>query len=215
MIEINIGFIGSGSVAQALAAGFTEKGYEVKIGSRDATKLADWLASVGQNASAGTFAEAAEFGEVVFLSVNYANIRSALELAGKERLKGKIVVDLSNPMDFSKGIPPAFTVSYGNSLGEQVQATLPDSHVVKAFNSMGANVMTSPNFGGETATHFIAGNDNGAKATVKRLAEEFGWEVLDAGDIGQSFFLEALASLWVNYSIKSGQREQAFKLLSR
>jgi len=212
---MKIGFIGSGAVAKVLAAGFAEKGYEVKIGSRDTSKLADWLASLAQNVSAGTFAEAAEFGDVVFLSVNFANTRSALELAGKERLNGKIVVDLSNPMDFSKGIPPAFAVSYGNSLGEQVQAALPDSHVVKAFNSMGANVMTSPIFGGETATHFIAGNDEGAKSSVKQLAEEFGWEVLDAGDIGQSFFLEALASLWVNYSIKSGQREQAFKLLSR
>ena len=212
---MKIGIIGSGQVAQVLGSGFAANGHEVMLGTRDVLKLADWLASAGENANAGSFADVADFGEVIIISVNTVNVASAIELSGRERFAGKIVIDVTNPMDFSQGIPPRFTASYGNSLGEQMQAALPDSHVVKAFNSMGASVMTTPIFNGEAATHFIAGNDDGAKATVKKLIEEFGWEVLDAGDIGQAFFLEALASLWVNYSIKSGHREQAFRLLTR
>jgi len=212
---MKIGFIGSGAVAQTLAAGFLKKGHRVMLGTRDTSKLSGWLAGAGENASTGSFADAATFGDVVFLSVNQNSITSAIDLAGKDNLVGKAVVDLTNPIDFSKGVPPGFTVTFGNSLGEALQRSLPESKVVKAFNSMGANIMTDPMFDGVAGTHFIAGNDEPAKAVVRKLAEEFGWEVLDAGDISQAFFLEALASLWVNYSIKSGQREQAFKLLTR
>lgn len=212
---MKIGILGAGAVAQTLAAGFLKNGHEVMLGTRDSSKIADWLSGAGRGASTGSFAEAAQFGDIVFLSVNQNVIDSAIELAGSENLIGKTVVDLTNPMDFSQGIPPRFTVAYGDSLGEKVQRALPGSNVVKAFNSMGANIMTDPLFDGVPGTHFIAGNNAAAKAEVKQIAEEFGWEVVDAGEIGQAFFLEALASLWVNYSIKSGQREQAFKLLSR
>lgn len=212
---MKIGIIGSGQVAQVLGSGFAGNGHEVMLGTRDVQKLTEWLSSAGENVRVGNFAEVADFAEIVVMSVNAANVANAIELAGRERLAGKIIIDVTNPMDFSQGIPPRFTVNYGNSLGEQIQAALPDSHVVKAFNSMGASVMTRPDFNGEAATHFIAGNSDDAKAVVKELIEEFGWEVLDAGDIGQAFFLEALASLWVNYSIKAGHREQAFRLLTR
>lgn len=212
---MKIGFIGSGQVAQALGSAFAANGHQVMLGSRNVEKLADWKASAGNNAAAGPFEEAAKFADVAVLSVNYNNINSALELAGPADLAGKVLIDVTNPMDFSKGVPPAFTASYGDSLGERVQAAVPDAFVVKAFNTMGANVMTEPNFGGIAATHFIAGNDERAKAQVAELAGEFGWEVVDAGDIGQSFYLEALASLWVNSAIRTGHREQAFKLLTR
>jgi len=213
--DMKIGIIGSGMVAQVLASGFAANGHSVRLGTRDTPKLNEWLASAGDSVSAGSFAEAADFGEIIIMSVNAVNIASAIEIAGRERFAQKIVIDLTNPMDFSNGLPPRFTVNFGNSLGEQMQAALPDAFVVKAFNSMGASVMTAPMFDGEAATHFIAGNDEQAKLTVKTLIEEFGWEVLDAGGIDQAFFLEALASLWVNYSIKAGHREQAFRLLTR
>ena len=212
---MKIGIIGSGSVAQVLGSGFLSKGHEVMLGTRDASKLGAWLTDAGDRANAGTFAEAAEFGQIVLLSVPGTALDSAIELAGIENLAGKTVIDITNPMDFSDGPPPRFTATIGNSLGEKVQQLLPNANVVKAFNSIGVAVMTDPDFDGEKATHFIAGNNDDAKAEVTKLISEFGWEVTDVGGIEQSFFLEALASLWVNYAFKSNNWNQAFKLLRR
>ena len=212
---MKIGIIGSGSVAQVLGTGFLSKGHDVMLGTRDASKLGAWLTEAGDRANVGTFDEAAEFGEIVLLSVPGTALESAIELAGIENLAGKTVIDITNPMDFSEGAPPRFTATVGNSLGEKVQHQLPNANVVKAFNSIGVAVMTDPDFDGEKATHFIAGNSDDAKAEVTKLISEFGWEVTDVGGIEQSFFLEALASLWVNYAFKSNNWNQAFKLLRR
>jgi len=212
---MKIGIIGSGSVAQVLGSGFLSKGHEVMLGTRDASKLAAWLAEAGDKASVGTFEDAAKFGEFVFLSVPGAALESVIEITGPENLAGKIVIDITNPMDFSQGVPPRFTATVGNSLGEKVQRLLPDSHVVKAFNSIGVAVMIDPDFNGEKATHFIAGDSEEAKTEATKLISEFGWEVEDVGGIDQAFFLEALASLWVNHAFKSNNWNQAFKLLSR
>lgn len=212
---MKIGIIGSGGVAQVLGSGYLAKGYEVMLGTRDASKLAEWRLSEGERALVGSFADAAAFGDVVFLSVNASALVSAIELAGIGNLNGKTVIDLSNPMDFSGGIPPRFTATVGNSLGELVQRALPDANVVKAFNSIGVAVMTDPIFDGEAATHFIAGDNDAAKAEAGELIKVFGWDVVDVGGIDQSFFLEALASLWVNYAFKTGHWTQAFKLLTR
>jgi predicted dinucleotide-binding enzyme len=212
---MKIGIVGSGSVAQTLGRGFLSKGHEVMLGTRDASKLAAWRDEAGDRASVGTFAETAAFGEIVLLSVPGSALAEVIGLAGPENLKGKTVLDITNPMDFSDGVPPKFTATVGNSLGELVQKILPESHVVKAFNSIGVAVMTDPDFNGEKATHFIAGNSDEAKAHATRLISEFGWEVLDVGGIEQAFFLEALASLWVNYAFKSNNWNQAFKLLHR
>jgi predicted dinucleotide-binding enzyme len=215
LIAMKIGIIGSGSVAQTLGSGFLAKGHEVMLGTRDPSKLGAWRAEAGDAASVGSFAEAAAFGEIVFLSVPSAAISSALDLAGKANLDGKVVIDLTNPMDFSEGVPPRFTATVGDSLGEQVQRALPNAHVVKAFNSIGVAVMTDPVFDGEVATHFIAGNDDAAKTKAATLIQEFGWDVEDVGGIEQAFFLEALASLWVNYALRTNHWTQAFKLLKR
>ncbi len=212
---MKIGIIGSGSVAQVLGSGFLSKGHEVMLGTRDASKLGAWLTDAGDRANVGTFAETAEFGELVLLSVPGTALEDAIALAGTENFAGKTVIDITNPMDFSQGTPPRFTATVGNSLGQQVQHLLPNAKVVKAFNSIGVAVMTDPDFDGEKATHFIAGNSDDAKAEVTKLISEFGWEVTDVGGIEQSFFLEALASLWVNYAFKSNNWNQAFKLLRR
>jgi predicted dinucleotide-binding enzyme len=212
---MKIGIIGSGGVAQVLGTGFLSKGHEVMLGTRDASKLAAWLNEAGERAHVGTFDEAAAFGDIVLLSVPGSALAEVIELARPENLKGKTVLDITNPMDFSEGVPPKFTATVGNSLGETVQRLLPDSNVVKAFNSIGVAVMTEPDFNGEKATHFIAGNSEDAKAEATRLISEFGWEVLDVGGIEQAFFLEALASLWVNYAFRSNNWNQAFKLLHR
>ena len=216
MVKImKIGIIGSGGVAQTLAKGYLEKGYEVKLGTRNTEKLAEWLEKAGEGASVGSFAEAAEFGDAVFLSVAGAAAVDAVNLAGGENLKGKTVIDLTNPLDFSQGVPPRFTAILGNSLGEQIQNALPEANVVKAFNTISAAIMVDPKFGDQAATLFIAGNDENAKAETKKLAEEFGWEVEDLGNIEQAFFLEAYASMYINYAFKNNQWMQAFKLLKK
>lgn len=212
---MKIGIIGSGSVARVLGSAYLKKGHQVMLGTRDANKLADWLETAGEGAAVGSFADAARFGDVVFLSVRADALQSAIDLAGAESFSGKTLIDLSNPMDFSNGIPPSFTATVGNSLGEQVQRALPEANVVKAFNSIGSAVMTDPFFDGEIATHLIAGDNDTAKAQASELIREFGWEVEDLGGIDQSFFLEALASLWVNHAFKTGNWTQAFKLLKR
>jgi len=212
---MKIGIIGSGSVAQTLGSGFLSKGHEVMLGTRYESKLGAWLTEAGDKASVGSFEEAARFGDFVFLSVPGAALESAIEIAGPDNFAGKIVIDITNPMDFSQGVPPRFTATVGNSLGEKVQRLLPNANVVKAFNSIGVAVMTDPNFNGEMATHFIAGDSEEAKAAATKLISEFGWEVEDVGGIDQAFFLEALASLWVNHAFKSDKWNQAFKLLSR
>jgi predicted dinucleotide-binding enzyme len=185
------------------------------LSSRDISKLAVWTEEAGENARVGTFGEAAEFGEVIFLSVRNDVVFDAIGIAGGDKLSGKIVIDLTNPMDFSGGMPPKFTAEVDGSLGERIQRALPDSRVVKAFNTIGIGVMTDPFFDGLAATHFIAGDDDAAKAAVAELVGEFGWDVVDVGGIDQSFYLEALAMLWVNYAIRTGSWGQAFKLLRR
>ena len=212
---MKIGIVGSGNVAQVLGSGYAGKGHKVMLGTRDLSKLAEWRERTGGSVSVGSFAEAAAFGEIVFLSVNAAAIESAIDLAEPANFAGKTIIDLSNPMDFSDGSPPKFTATVGNSLGEKVQRLLPDAKIVKAFNSIGVAVMTDPIFDGEAATHFIAGNDDAAKAEAATLIKEFGWEVEDVGGIEQAFFLEALASLWVNYALRTNHWNQAFKLLKR
>jgi 8-hydroxy-5-deazaflavin:NADPH oxidoreductase len=212
---MKIGIIGSGDVAQTLANGFLGKGYAVKLGTRSPEKLSEWLENAGENASVGTFAEAAEFGEIIFICASGANALSAIELAGAENFKGKTVVDVTNPLDFSQGLPPRFTATVGNSNGEQLQNALPEARVVKAFNTINRTTMIDPHFGDETATQFIAGNDAEAKAQVTKLAEEFGWNVEDLGGIEQAFFLEAFASMWVNYAFKNNSWTHAFKFLKK
>ncbi|HEX8366972.1 MAG TPA: NAD(P)-binding domain-containing protein [Pyrinomonadaceae bacterium] len=212
---MKIGIVGSGEVAQTLASGYLAKDYEVKLGTRSPEKLNDWLATAGESASVGSFTEAAQFGEVVFICASGAAALSAVELAGAENFKGKTVIDVTNPLDFSEGIPPKFTATVGDSLGERIQKALPEANVVKAFNTINRTTMIDPHFGDETATLFVAGNDENAKAETRRLAEEFGWDVEDLGDISQAFFIEAFASLWVNYAFKHDSWLHAFKLLKK
>lgn len=212
---MRIGIIGSGSVAQTLGNAYLQKGYTVKLGTRNEEKLAGWLETAGENASVGSFAEAADFGDAVFVCVFGEAALSAIEAAGAENLRGKTVIDVTNPLDFSGGVPPKFAAALGNSLGEQIQNALPKANVVKAFNTIGAPIMVDPKFGDDTATLFIAGNDENAKAEARRLAEEFGWTVEDLGGIEQSFFLEAFASLWINYGFKNNHWTHAFKFLKR
>lgn len=213
---MKIGILGSGNVGQQLANGFLRTGHEVKIGTRDKTKLNDWLKVAGVNASVGSFEQATNFGDVIVLATSWAGTESAINLAKKENFKYKIVIDVTNPLDFSNGAPPKLDSSVGHSAGERIQTWLPDSKVVKAFNTISAFIMINPKLEEGSPDLVIAGNDTSAKNTVTAFAEAFGWQnVIDIGDITQSYLLEAFAMLWIIFGFKNNHWTHAFKLLMK
>ena len=214
---MNIGVLGTGDVGRALGKAFVALGHEVKMGSRDAAneKAAAWAGEMGPKASAGTFADAAEFGEIVILATLGVANESALKSAGAEHLRGKLLIDTTNPLDFSGGMPPKLAVSGNDSGGEQVQRLLPDTRVVKAFNTVGSPFMFRPDFPGGPPDMFIAGNDDAAKKQVAGILADFGWGVIDAGGIESSRYLEAMCLVWVISALKTGNWNQAFKMLRK
>jgi predicted dinucleotide-binding enzyme len=196
------GVLGTGIVGQTLATKLVQLGHEVKMGSRQAgnDKAVSWVASAGESASEGSFADAAAFGEVVVNATAGVASLDALTAAGDENLAGKLLIDAANPLDFSKGMPPTLSVCNDDSLGEQVQRSFPDSRVVKAFNAVNVTYMVEPAVLPERHTLFICGNDAGAKAHVRELATSFGWppdDVLDLGDISAARGTETYLLLWL------------------
>jgi hypothetical protein len=141
---------------------------------------------------------------------------ASIEMAGKQNFENKVVIDTTNPLDFSQGVPPKFTATLGNSLGEQIQKQIPNAKVVKAYNTIGAHIMVNPMREEGSPDLFIAGNDDNAKKKFIELAEQIGWQsVIDLGDISQSYWLEANAMLWINYGFKYNSWNHAFKLLKK
>jgi 8-hydroxy-5-deazaflavin:NADPH oxidoreductase len=214
---MKIGIIGSGDVARKLADGFIELGLHVKIGSRDPnqSKITDWINKHDkEKASSGTFAETASFGELVVLATLWEGTADAIQLSNSKNLTNKIVIDVTNPLDFSKGIPPTLAVGHTDSGGETVQRLLPDSKVVKAFNIVGNPHMVHPDFPDGRPTMFICGNDEASKKIVTDdILSKFGWETIDIGGIEGSRVLEPLALLWILQYFKTGNGNHAFKLL--
>lgn len=212
---MRVGIIGSGQVAQALGRGFAELGHEVRLGSRDPAKLAEYVADVGGRASTGTFAEAAEFGELGVLATLWSGTEHALELAGAAAsLEGKVVIDVTNPLVFGEG-GPALALGHTDSGGEQVQRWLPGARVVKAFNIVGNAHFFRPDFPDGPPTMFICGDDESARREVVGVCEAFGWAVVDIGAMEGARLLEPMCILWVTYGIGAGSWDHAFKLLRR
>jgi len=209
--------IGSGDVGRKLADGFIELGLHVKIGSRDPnqSKITDWINKHDkEKASSGTFAETAGFGELVVLATLWEGTADAIQLSNSKNLTNKIVIDVTNPLDFSKGVPPTLAVGHTDSGGETVQRMLPDSKVVKAFNIVGNPHMVHPDFPDGRPTMFICGNDEASKKIVTDdILSKFGWETIDIGGIEGSRVLEPLALLWILQYFKTGNGNHAFKLL--
>jgi predicted dinucleotide-binding enzyme len=211
-----VGVIGSGVVGQTLAAGLASRGHDVMLGSRDPAKddVRAWLERAGDGVSAGTFADTAEHGELLVLATLGVATLSAVELAGPQRFAGKVVIDATNPLDFSGGFPPSLAWEDGRSLGESVQAAIPDARVVKAFNIIGNPYFVDPRFAGGTPTMLIAGNDDEAKATVGKVVEDFGWPpAVDLGGIEAARELEELCILWVRIGGVRGAWDHGFALL--
>ena len=214
---MKIGFIGSGQVGRSLGSGFAALGHHVKLGSRDAgkDKLRDWAAEAGPRASTGSFAEAAAFADIAVLCTLWVGTENALTLAGRDRLSGKIVIDTTNPLDFSAGVPPRLALGHTDSAGEQVQRWLPDARVVKCFNIVGHAHMVNPSFPGGPPDMFLCGNNAAAKQAVSELASTLGWPTIDIGGIEGARLLEPLAMLWISHGFQTGAWNHAFRLLRK
>ncbi len=200
---MKIGILGTGTVGTTIGSKLTERGQQVMLGSRtpDNQAAAGWVQSAGEGASQGTFADAARFGEVVFNCTPGAVSLEVLRQAGEENLRGKILIDVSNPLDFSRGMPPSLTICNTDSLGEQIQAALPDTRVVKTLNTLNCFIMVDPTLVPGDHNLFLSGNDAGAKQRVAELLGEwFGWKrenLIDLGDISTARGTEMLLPLWV------------------
>jgi hypothetical protein len=212
---MKIGIVGSGTVAQTLGTRLAERGQSVMISSRDTSRGKDlgergalpsadeWVAvqrAAGRDAAAGSFDAAAVFGELAIVATPGLNALDALATVERAALAGKIVVDLSNPLDFSHGMPPILGVCNTESIGERVQAAFPEARVVKTLNTVNVNVMIDPGALGEDTHLFVAGNDAEAKrwVTDRLLKGLLGWKlVLDVGDITAARGLEMYLPLWL------------------
>ena len=213
---MRIGILGSGTVGQTLAKGLLSLGHEVNVGTRDAVKLKGWLQQMNNpRVGVGSFADAAAFGEVIVLATHGLATTNAIDIAGKEKFKGKIAIDVTNPLDFSSGAPK-FVATLGNSLGENIQKHIPDAKVVKAFNIVNCNIIIDAKLQDGTADLFIAGNDLDAKKWVSELALQWGWNSCnDLGGIENSYWLETFAMLWIIHALKNNHWTHAFKLLKK
>lgn len=197
---MRIAVLGTGMVGKAIATKLVALGHEVKMGARSAAneKAAEWVQSAGAKASHGTFADAAAHGEMVFNCTKGEVTLAALAAAGEANLAGKVLVDIANPLDFSKGMPPSLTVCNTDSLAEQIQRAYPQAHVVKTLNTMNANLMVNPGLLQGEHDVFLSGNDAAAKAQVRALLESFGWKtIIDLGDITTARGAEMVLPIWV------------------
>jgi 8-hydroxy-5-deazaflavin:NADPH oxidoreductase len=224
---MKVGIIGGGSVGQTIAAKLISNGHDVRLGIRNPTPaelakdrmmakpLTEWVKETGGKVV--TFAEAAKHGDIIFNVTNGDGSISALTMAGAENLKGKVLIDVANPLDFSRGMPPDLLAKYSQftSLGEETQKAFPDAKVVKAFNTVSAFAMVDASFVPGDHDLFIAGNDADAKKTVENFArKEFGWKsFVDLGDIVGARATEHLLPLWVRLWMIGGSPKVNLKLV--
>ena len=216
LAETRVGVLGTGEVGRRLASGFRDRGHQVTIGSRDpeTPELREWLSTDGTGIEAGTFAEAAAGRELLVMAVLGDAAEQVIADAGRESFAGKVVIDATNPLDFSGGFPPKLSTSGEDSLGERVQRSLPDAKIVKAFNLIGNPYFVDPSFSEGQPTMLIAGNDADAKRTVTDLLADFGWsDVIDIGGIECSRELEAICIAWVKIGGVRGAWDHGFKVL--
>lgn len=214
-MEIKIGIIGSGLVAQTLGNGFVKYGHEVMLGSRDTSKLDTWLSGTNHKGKTGSFQDAANFGEILVIAVKGTVVEEVLQGLRPESLQGKTIIDATNPIS---GDPPVNGVlqyfsGLDKSLMEELQGLYPEAHFVKAFNSVGSHLMVNPDFGGIKPTMFICGNNQQAKVEVRDILDKFGWEVEDMGKAEAARAIEPLAMLWCIPGFLNNQWAHAFKLL--
>jgi len=216
---MKIGILGTGIVGETLGTKLVQLGHTVKMGSRIAAneKGVSWSKKNGPNATSGTFADAAKFGSMLFNCTSGLASLQALKLAGSENLSEKVLVDVSNPLDFSKGMPPFLSIANTDSLGEQIQRTFPRVKVVKALNTLNASLMTNPKSLAQGDHNlFICGNDSDAKKIVVSLLTSFGWNegnIYDLGDISNARGTEMILPLWIRLMGKFQSPMFQFKIV--
>ncbi len=198
---MKVGILGTGMVGTTIGTKLVRLSHEVTMGSRkaDNPKGKEWLKTTGGKGSLGTFADAAAFGEILFNCTHGIASVDALKQAGAANLRGKILVDIANALDFSKGMPPTLAVCNTDSLGEQIQRAFPEARVVKALNTVNCRVMVDPSLVKGDHDLFICGNDGKAKAQVTEILKGwFGWSsVVDIGDITAARATEMLLPFWL------------------
>jgi predicted dinucleotide-binding enzyme len=200
---MKIAVLGTGMVGDTIGSKLIDLGHEVFMGSRTASneKAKAFEAKHNGRARAGKFSEAASYGEILFNCTAGAGSINALEMADERNIAGKIIVDISNPLDFSPGNPPILSLSNTSSLGEEIQKRFPDTKVVKALNTMWCGLMVNPSLINEGDHNtFICGNDYSAKEKVKEILISFGWKgknILDLGDITSARGMEMYLPLWL------------------
>jgi 8-hydroxy-5-deazaflavin:NADPH oxidoreductase len=212
-----IGILGSGMVAQALATGFLKRGFSVKLGSRDPSKLDGFVKKAGDSISTGSLSDAAAFGDLIVLAIKGKSAKEALALAGHSNFKGKTVLDATNPIDDA---PPVngvlkFFSTLDRSLMEDLQAAVPDAHFVKGFSMIGAAHMVDPDFGGPRPTMFICGNNDKAKSEALEIITLFGFDGEDLGAAEAARAIEPLCILWCIPGLRSNDWNHALKLLKK
>ncbi|MFB7667417.1 NADPH-dependent F420 reductase [Kitasatospora sp. NPDC056138] len=200
---MRIGIIGTGAVARTLAAKLVSLGHQVTLGSRsrDNAAATEWAHQAGPYGHAGTYPDAADFGELVINATAGTVSLQALRLAGADRLAGKVLVDVSNPLVFAPDGEVTLDPVNSDSIGEQIQREFPDTRVVKALNTLSAPLMVDPGRVPGAHNLFIAGEDPEAKARVRELLGEFGWPaevVVDLGGISAARSTEMLMPFWLN-----------------
>ena len=212
---MKVAILGTGNVGQTFATKFVELGHEVMLGTRNveatlarkatdnygSLPFAEWHAN-NTGVQLGTFADTVAFGDIILNALQGAITISTLQAVSASSFDSKIIIDISNPLDFSKGFPPALSegLNNDNSLGEEIQKILPNAKVVKTLNTMYAGLMINPRALGEDSTVFVSGNDADAKTTVKGVLASFGWkesEMLDLGDITTARGTEGILPLWL------------------
>jgi predicted dinucleotide-binding enzyme len=211
---MNIGVLGSGQVAQTLASGLLDHGHSVTLGTRNPGKLSEWQTR-NPKGRIGSFSDAAAFGELVVLAVKGSAAADALRQAAKSNLAGKVVIDTTNPI---ADAPPdhgvlRFFTSLEDSLMERLQREFAGARFVKAFNSVGAELMVNPRLNGGPPSMFICGNDAGAKQTVSEILDQFGWETVDLGTSEAARAIEPLCILWCIPGFLRNEWSHAFRLL--
>lgn len=211
-----IAVLGTGNVGDTIGSRLIEVGHTVMMGSRttDNAKAKAFVAKHQGKASAGTFSDAAAYGEIIFNCTAGVGSIEALKMAGEKNLNGKVIVDIANPLDFSKGMPPSLAICNTHSLAEEIQKAFPQTKVVKALNTMWCGLMVNPGMinGGDHNT-FVCGNDTESKGKVRAILKSFGWSeksILDLGDITKARGTEMYLPLWL--SIYGATHNGAFNI---
>lgn len=211
---MRIGILGSGDVGKTLAAGFAAKGNDVMVGTRDPkAKLKD-IQAKAPKAKVGTFSEAARHGEVLVLCVHGINVEDAVRLAGADNMAGKLVLDTTNPLEFTpRGVHRPASVK--DSLLQQAQRAAPKAHFVKAFNCTPGGVMVNPNFPGGPGDQFICGDDAKAKEKATHILKDLGWNTIDVGDAAMANYVEGMALAVINPAARNNHWSWGLKLLNK